>query len=143
MAGSEAALLRSLLLTTSRLGARLFRNQTGRYRLAQPDCPRCQADGRMIASGLCVGSPDLIGWVPVTITSDMVGRQLAVFVGLEVKRPTGGRVTKEQAAFVQALAQAGGVAAVVRSCVEAHHALWQVHGVVPVDCVVTPPDDRV
>lgn len=131
---TESALLRSLLLSTSRLGARLFRNTTGRYRLALPDCPRCQATGRVIASGLCVGSPDLVGWVPVTVTPEMVGRQLAVFVGLEAKRPTGGRVSTEQAAFIQALAAAGGVAAVVRSCVDAHKALWSVRGVAHVSC---------
>lgn len=140
---AEASLLRSLLVSTSRLGARLFRNQTGRYRLALPDCPRCQAEGRVIASGLCVGSPDLVGWVPVTIGPEHLGRTLAVFVGLEAKAPKG-RVRPEQAAFVQALAQAGGVAAVVRSCVDAHHALWGVRGVcITTDCGVTDPDERV
>lgn len=102
---SEALLLRRLLVASSALGARLFRNQTGRYQLA---------DGRWIASGLAVGSPDLVGWQTVTVTPEMVGRQIAVFVGIEAKTATG-RLTEDQRAFQTALARAGARVGVARS----------------------------
>lgn len=109
----ERTLLRSLLLASSRIGARLFRNQIGRYRLARPSCVECQRFGRIVSSGLCVGSSDLIGWMPVAITPEMVGRTLAVFVAVEAKTETG-RTSAEQRAFLAAVARAGGKALVAR-----------------------------
>lgn len=35
----------------------------------------------------CVGIPDIIACVPVTITEDMVGRKVGLFLGLEAKAP--------------------------------------------------------
>lgn len=106
---SESALLYRLLLRSSELGARLFRNQVGQYRLA---------DGRVIRSGLCVGSADLIGYLPVTIRPDHVGQTLAVFVALEAKTATG-RLRPEQQRFLRAVQQHGAIANVVRSVADA------------------------
>ncbi len=96
---TEAALLQALLLRSSELGARLFRNQVGRYQLA---------DGRWLSSGLCVGSSDLIGWAPN-----------GLFVAVEVKRPGRDTTTKKrkqsQGDFIAAVRQAGGIGGVVRS----------------------------
>lgn len=111
---TESALLKRLLIRCSQLGARIFRNQIGRYRLALPDCDRCQTHGRVLSSGLCVGSSDLIGWQSVTIEQKHVGQTLAVFVALEVKGPRG-RVSTEQAQFLSVVGKAGAVAGVVRS----------------------------
>lgn len=111
---SERALLRTLLIYASELGARLFRNQVGSYVLAQPDCKSCQRFGRRLSSGMGVGSPDLIGWRTVTVTPEMVGTRLAVFCGVEVKREDG-TPSDAQRAFLGALAQAGAVSGVVRS----------------------------
>lgn len=111
---SESALLHRLLLAASQLGARLFRNQVGRYRLARPGCMECQRYGRMIASGLAVGSPDLVGWQSVTVTPAMVGQTLAVFVGVEAKAEDG-RLSEPQRAFQAALARAGARVGVARS----------------------------
>ncbi len=110
----EAALLRSLLLVSSKLGATVFRNQVGQYRLAKPGCMECQRFGRIIRSGLAVGSSDLIGWLPVTITPAHVGKRLAVFVGVEAKAEDG-RLRPEQKAFLAALQRAGAVCGVARS----------------------------
>lgn len=111
---SEATLMRRVLVRASELGARLFRNTTGRYRLARPECRECQSRGRVIASGLCVGSSDLIGWRTVTVTPAMVGRQFAVFTAIELKGPDG-KVSKEQDVFIGNVLLAGGFASVVRS----------------------------
>ena len=64
--------------------------------------------------GLCKGSADLIGWTSRTITEEMVGQQVAVFTSIEVKTPTG-RVRPEQQQWLDAVAKAGGIAAVARS----------------------------
>ena len=64
--------------------------------------------------GLCKGSADLIGWTTRTITEEMVGQQVAIFTSIEVKTPTG-RVRPEQQQWLDAVAKAGGIAAVARS----------------------------
>jgi hypothetical protein len=69
--------------------------------------------------GLARGSADLIGWRTITITPDMVGRQLAVFISIEVKTERG-RVRPEQHAWLAAVTGAGGIAGVARSVTDAH-----------------------
>lgn len=110
---SETALLQRLMLHFSTSGMRLFRNQTGTYQLP---------DGRWISSGLCVGSSDLIGWVPIVVTEAMVGRALAVFVAVEGKVGTR-KATPEQARFIAAVQAAGGLAVVARSDEDVSEAL--------------------
>ncbi len=110
---TETALLQRLLIRASGLGARIFRNQVGRYRLALPDCDRCQRQGRVLSSGLCVGSSDLVGWMPHVVRQEDVGRTLAVFVAVEAK--VGRHVTTEaQGHFLDVVRSAGGVAVVAR-----------------------------
>ena len=74
--------------------------------------------GKMVAFGLSPGSPDLVGYKRVTVTEDMVGQDLAVFVGLEVKLP-GEKAREDQQHWLDLLGEAGGVAAVVHSVEEA------------------------
>lgn len=85
-------------------GYRLFRNNVG---------VAITPAGVPITYGLCVGSADLIGWRPVTITEAHVGSVIAQFCAVELKRPRG-RVSREQCAFLDAVAAAGGVAVVAR-----------------------------
>jgi hypothetical protein len=68
---------------------RLFRNNTGTLR---------DQHGRPVQFGLCKGSADLIGWKQVTVTPEMVGQQVAVFLSIEVKTPTG-RIRPDQQAM--------------------------------------------
>ena len=68
--------------------------------------------------GLCKGSADLIGWRTVTITPDMVGQQVAVFLSIEVKTPTG-RIRPEQQQWLETVQAAGGIAGVARSVEDA------------------------
>jgi hypothetical protein len=109
---TEGELLPRLLIEGSKIGLRIFRNQTGKYELK---------DGRWLSSGLCEGSSDLIGYVPVTITPAMVGRRVAVFVAVEAKGTTG-RTTKaraeKQTLFLDVVRAAGAFGAQVRSCDE-------------------------
>jgi len=105
MAQKETNILKRIQIRASELGARLFRNQVGSYRLA---------DGRFISSGLCKGSSDLIGWTPIIITADMVGKPVAVFTAIEVKAPKG-RVQDNQVKFIDQVVLAGGYAGIARS----------------------------
>ena len=88
---------------------RLWRNNVGRL---------LDAQGRPVTFGLCPGSADLIGYVPLTITPSMVGMQIAVFTGVEVKRP-GCRPTTQQSQWLEAVRAAGGIAGVATSVEEA------------------------
>lgn len=110
----ESALAATIRLIASRLGARLFRNQVGTYRLADPRCKWCATHGRRISSGMGVGSPDLVGWQTVTITPAMVGRRIAVFMGVELKSNRRSPTAAQQA-WLRAIDEAGGYAAVVHS----------------------------
>lgn len=98
--------MRQIMLAVSKLkNVRIFRNNTG-----------FDATNR-VRYGLVTGSSDLIGWQTVTITPEMVGKQVAVFVALEVKTIKG-RATDEQKNFINVVNASGGKAAVVRSVTE-------------------------
>ena len=109
MTQPETPILRRIQLRATELGARLFRNNVGSVtytdRHGQP---------RTVKYGLHVGSSDLIGWTPVTITPEMVGRTLAVFTAVEVKTLRG-KASPEQITFIEAVRRAGGIAGVARS----------------------------
>lgn len=91
----EADLMRQIQRYASRYGSRVFRNNTGSFRIPGTD--------RWFHGGLCVGSSDLVGW-----TRD--GR----FLAIEVKTARG-RLTAEQAHFLDAVNAAGGVGILARS----------------------------
>jgi hypothetical protein len=102
---NETEALRLFLLLGSRAGARLFRNNVGTaYR----------KDGTPVRFGLCKGSSDIIGWVPVTITPEHVGLRIALFVALEGKSPKRGKATKTQENFLSKVAESGGLAILSR-----------------------------
>ena len=82
---------------------RLFRNNVGALK---------DQRGQLVTYGLCTGSSDLIGLRRVTVTPDMVGRQLAVFTALEVKRPRQAP-TEAQGKFLGMVHGMGGISGVV------------------------------
>lgn len=107
---SETTILQRIRLAASKLpGVRLFRNNVGSLQAK---------DGRFVQFGLHPGSADLIGWRTVTITPDMVGKQVAVFASVEVKTENG-RVKPEQQNWLDQVEKAGGLAVVARSPEEA------------------------
>lgn len=101
----ETPLMRHIMYALSQSGATVFRNNVGVARYP---------DGSRVRYGLCPGSSDIIGWTPVTITPDMVGRTVAVFTAVEVKTNRG-RVTVKQDNFISRVREAGGIARIVRS----------------------------
>ena len=108
-AASEQSIQQHIRIACSTGDTRLFRNNTGTLR---------DQHGRPVQFGLCKGSADLIGYRSITITPDMVGQQVAVFLSIEVKTPTG-RIRPEQQAWLDAIQAAGGIAGVARSVEDA------------------------
>ena len=102
---TEKNVERSLILHASKCGSTLFKNNVGMY---------TTPDGYVVRYGLCKGSSDLIGWTPVTITPEMVGRKIAVFTAVEVKKNKHGSygATDDQIRFISAVKSNGGFAGV-------------------------------
>jgi len=106
---SEQQIQQHIRLACSTGATRLFRNNTGTLK---------DQNGRPVSFGLCKGSADLIGWRTVTITPEMVGQQIAVFLSIEVKTATG-RLRPEQQQWLDVVQAAGGIAGVARSVEDA------------------------
>ena len=116
---SEQTIQQHIRLACSTGDTRLFRNNTGTLK---------DQNGRPVQFGLCKGSADLIGWKRVTVTPDMVGQQVAVFLSIEVKTATG-RLRPEQQQWLDAVQAAGGIAGVARSVEDAQRLTTAPHGV--------------
>lgn len=87
-------------------GHRLWRNNRGLfYTMA----------GQKVRAGLeAGGSSDLIGYTTIEITPEMVGKKIAVFTAVEMKRKTWKKPTsdteKQQATFIEHVSKNGGIA---------------------------------
>lgn len=124
----EAAIQQRIMLAIGQGLSRVFRVNTGvAWQGKRVDNIRGNArmvmchDGDVVVRGaqpirmgLCVGGSDLIGWTSRVMQPDDVGRRYAVFTAVEVKAPRG-RVTEDQAKFLDAVQAAGGLAGVARS----------------------------
>lgn len=115
----ETNLMKTIQLALGKLpNVKLFRNNTGMgwqgTRMKAPAGLVTLSDARPLDAGLCKGSSDLIGWTSVVITPEMVGKKVALFTALEIKNESG-RITTEQQNFVDQVAQAGGIAGIVRT----------------------------
>lgn len=114
----ESAILAAVQVAASRAGARLLRNHVGlgwQGRLVdRRGSTITLADARPLAAGLARGSSDLVGWYPVTIEPHHVGATLAAFASVEVKTQRG-RLSVEQARWLEAVEAAGGLAGIARS----------------------------
>jgi hypothetical protein len=113
---TEQQIQQEIRIACSTGNTRLFRNNTGTLK---------DANGRPVQFGLCKGSADLIGWKRVTVTEEMVGTQVAVFLSIEVKTATG-RLRPEQQQWLDAVQAAGGIAGVARSVSDAEALLRDV-----------------
>ncbi len=119
---TEQSLRKQVQLACSRLGARLFRVNTGQAWagkvVAHHGDTVTLSAAYPIRMGLATGGSDLIGWTLVTVTPEMVGTEVAIFTAVELKT---GRVpvTREQQTFLAAVVRAGGLAGVARSVAEA------------------------
>ena len=118
---AESKILKEVLLL-SRENIRLFRNNVGSAWMGKA-IP--QKDGsikinhpRRVDFGLCVGSSDAIGFKTIEITSEMVGKKIAVFTAIETKTATG-KANDAQINFINYVQRCGGFAGVARSADDA------------------------
>jgi hypothetical protein len=110
---SEHEIQQRIRLACGRGPVRLWRNNTGAL---------VDQQGRFVRFGLCKGSSDLIGLRSLEITPELVGKRIAQFVALEIKTNCG-VVSPKQRAFLQAVQDLGGLAAVCRSVQQAQAVL--------------------
>jgi hypothetical protein len=120
-----SAVLRPIIDTLCRGATRLWRNNVGGL---------FDRTGRFVAYGLgshagevFSGSSDALGLHSITITPEMVGFRIAVFVAIEAKDQ--GQLTPAQRTFLTVVHEAGGIAGVAHSVDEARQILdrgpWQ------------------
>ena len=110
---SEHEIQQRIRLACGRGPVRLWRNNPGAL---------VDQQGCFVRFGLCKGSSDLIGLRSLEITPELVGHQIAQFVALEIKTNCG-IVSPEQRAFLRAVQELGGLAAVCRSVQQAEAVL--------------------
>ncbi len=71
-------------------------------------------DPRRLDAGLIEGSSDLIGWTTREITPEMIGKKVAIFTALEVKKPTG-TTSPAQLNFLEQVKRSGGISGIIRN----------------------------
>lgn len=77
------------------------------------------ANPRRIQAGVGgVGGSDRIGPHQIKITQAMVGKTVAVFTAIELKKTSGGIVSDEQQKFINFILDFGGIAGVARTVEE-------------------------
>lgn len=125
----EGGLWKRVLLAVHQVsGVRLFRNNCGtgwvsnkKRRLRPGELYRARGgelilyEPRPLHAGLFKGSADGIGWRSVTITPDMVGQRVAVFLSIETKVPKTGRISTEQAKWDEQVSAAGGISIITNN----------------------------
>ena len=114
---SETTRQAEIMLRAHELGATVFRNNVGM--VVYYDTKGIK---RRVKYGLKKGSSDLIGWLPVEITPDMVGKTVAIFLAVEVKNATG-KPTADQQNFIDLVNSYGGIAFIARTIEEAESML--------------------
>ena len=127
---NETNLTRAIMLKvgTALRNVRIFRNNVGTgwtgSKIIHQGSRVIIENPRPLQAGLCQGSSDLIGWTTVEITPEMVGKKVALFTAVEVKTQTG-RISDDQANFIQRVREAGGIAGEARSEADAISLLSQ------------------
>jgi VRR-NUC domain len=92
---------------------------TGKTRAWRNNIAKLQVRGYWVNFGIPgPGGSDLIGIHSLTITPEMVGKRVAVFLAIEVKSDTG-KPSTDQLAFLDFITAMGGIAGVARSADEA------------------------
>lgn len=118
MASGETQIVHDCMVAASKLGSTVFKNVRGVF--ISPN------GAHRVAAGLLFpGSGDLIGWTPVVITPEMVGRTVAVFTAFECKTAKG-RATPEQQRFIELVRRGGGIAGVTRCADDAETLIKQI-----------------
>ena len=117
MKKSESDIQQLIQLEAPKLNCTLLRNNNGCF---------TDATGRLVRYGLGMTSPnqnykssDLIGWTEIIITPEMIGKRVAVFTAIEVKkeawRSTKNKREAMQENFINWVKMRGGIAAFINN----------------------------
>lgn len=117
MATAESKLRIVIQKLIQRYGGRLWRNNTGIAVFGK----------RRVRYGLGVGSPDLVGILPMKITQEDVGKTYGLFVGIEVKTPNA-RVAKAQKEWIKGIERLGGIAGIAYHEDDVEHLIAELDG---------------
>ena len=102
----ETAYMQRVQRELSDINVTLFRNNVGSVQVTDCRCPV----KRVIRYGVCnPGGSDLIGWRPVIVAPEMVGKPAAIFTAVETKFGRG-KLTDGQRNFLEHVRLAGGIA---------------------------------
>lgn len=137
----ESDVLRHIWLAVASR-ATLFRLNTGKAWVSGGGPVRRLTDGsvvvpfaRPIALGLSkpngdpvLGAYDLIGFTPVVITPDMVGKKVAVLTCIDAKNSDGGKVSNDQDHFGNVIRDAGGIAGIAHTPAVAQSLIFEYAG---------------
>lgn len=126
----ETNVMHQVMLALSKAGAVVFRQNVGQAVVGDPEWIRhrkvvavnpgdCIVRHARVFHAGHVGQGDIVGWYPVEITPEMVGRKVAVVLWPEVKKEKGGRRRDEQIKFTDRVVEDGGISGFVRSPDEA------------------------
>ena len=117
----ESAIMHHAWTAMVEAGAKLWRNSVGVGvvgRMKREGGTVTVYGASTVRFGLCVGSPDLVGYLPVVVTPAMVGTKIALFVGAEAK-DTDGCLSPEQGKFIAVAREDGAVCFAFHSVAEA------------------------
>ncbi len=125
---AESEIMRAGWLAMVKNGAKIWRNNvgmgiSGKFRRLQ-NGDFIVEHGRPIKFGLCQGSPDLVGYISTTVSAEMIGMKIAIFVGAECKTESGS-IAKEQIEFLEMARKDGALSFVFRTPSEAIDKLHQ------------------
>ena len=120
MASSHTATLKLAQIEATRKGWRLavntiYRGWTGDLVRQWPTRQGLMVELRRAAFrvfGLGTGTLDLVGWRPLVITAEMVGRIIAQYVEVDAKTQGAARLRPEQKNRVRVIREAGGFAGI-------------------------------
>jgi hypothetical protein len=108
---TESEILAYARLQATKLGGRLWRNQSGLAWqgeiISKNNNVLHLRNPRPLKSGLVIGASDLIGFLPIRITEEHLGKILAIFWANEIKTKND-KLSKEQLNFLQFIGESGG-----------------------------------
>ena len=107
----ETGVQQEIQLDMSSNGHRAFRNNNGVLR---------DREGSYVSYGMGNGTSDLIGFTSIKITPEMVGKRVAIFTAMEVKKDEASKLRddvnkkkKQQGQFIKFVKKMGGIAGFV------------------------------